>query len=236
MKKLFIALLLIMLTASGCRMAPAGPETFSANNKTYKTGFYGNLYPNEFSLTEHTTQSRKTTLVRIEHETFELYYADIGPYVSGTIYCEESQYAYAAAYYNDPTNYAFFCELGWNKTDGTRTKTVKLSNVDITMFEALLRFSNESYYDPFDKQHNSKIEIVELPLPDETRQTRMVFYKESKDALFCSPHTDYYIYDNELYMAYQYHYGDEESQKLLAVKAPEDISTYFTSFMESYLQ
>lgn len=236
-RKFFVVLLSILLLLSGCGLAPEGPESVQIDDKTYKTGFYGTLYPYEYSLTEHTLQSDDLTLVRISHDTFELYHADVGSYVEGTIYCEENQYEQALAYYANPENYTFFCTLGVNMTDGTRAQTVELSNVDTVMFDELLSFADRSYYAPFDSKHNSGVETVELPMPDNTVDTRLMFFKESNDALFCSNKgNDYYIIDNSLYMVYQYDYGHGEYEKLIAVKVPEDISTYFVSFMEPFLK
>ena len=66
--------------------------------------------------------------------------------------------------------------------------------MDTAMFDALLSFADKSYYDPFDSRHNSKVETAEFPMPDNTVDTRMVFYKESNDSLFCSTKgNDYYI-------------------------------------------
>lgn len=236
-RKFFIVLLSIMLLLSGCSLAPEEPELLQIDGKSYKTGFYGTLYPHEYPLTEYTLQSDELTLVRIDHDIFELYHADVGSYLSGTIYCEESQYEQALAYYTDPANYTFFCDLGVNMADGTRAQTVELSNVDTAIFDALLNFADKSYYDPFDSRHNSKVETVELPMPDNTVDTRMVFYKKSNDSLFCSTKgNDYYIIDNSLYMVYQYDHGHGEYEKLIAVKVPEDISTYFVAFMEVFLE
>ena len=235
MRKLFVKLLSILVLLSGCGfagLAPDGPESLQIENKTYKTGFYGPLYPNEYSLTEQTLQAGDITLVRIAHDNFELYHADVGSYAEGTVYCEDSQYEQALAYYGDPANYTYFCTLGVNMNDGT--KTVELSDVDTSVFDALLSFADASYYDPFDNRHNSKVETVELPMPDDTVDTRMVFYKESKDSLFCSAKgNEYYIIDNYLYMVYQYDFGHGEYEKQIAVEVPDNISTYFVSLMRS---
>lgn len=237
MRKFFILLLLTMFVLSGCRLMPEGLETVQINHKTYKTGFYGTLYPLQYSLTEDTLQTNDLTLVRIAHDTFELYHADAGPYADGTIYCEESQYERAVEYYNNPENYKYYCILGVDRMDGTHAQTVELSNVDAAIFDDLLSFAEKSAYDPFDRRHNAKVETVELPMPDDTVDTRMVFYKESTDGLFCSMKgTDYYIIDHALYMVYQYDYGHGKNEKLIAVKVPEHISAYFVSFMEAYLK
>lgn len=237
MGKFFVVFLSTILVLSGCGLVTEGPETLQIDNKIYKTGFYGTLYPSGYSLTEDTLQADDLTLVRIVHDTFELYHADVGPYVQGTIYCEESQYEQALAYYSDPRNYKYFCIFGVDLIGGTQARTMELPNVDTTMFDDLLSFANKSEYAPFDSWHNSKVETVELPMPDDTVDIRMVFYKESNDGLFCSTQgTDYYIIDNSLYMVYQYDYGHGEYEKLIAVKVPENISAYFVSFMEPFLK
>lgn len=234
-------ILLSGLVLSGCvltlGLAREGPEILQIDETTYKTGFYGTLYPSGYTLTECTLQAEDLTLVRIEHDTFELYHADVGPYVDGTIYCVESQYEQALEYYADPENYTYFCTLGVDLLDETRhAQTVELPDVDTAMFDALLSFAEGSVYDPFDSRHNAKVETVELPMPDNRVDTRMVFYKESKDGLFCSVKgTDYYVVDGSLYMVYQYDHGHGEYEKLIAVKVPEDISAYFVSFMEPFL-
>lgn len=233
-KKYLNSVLLIMILLSGCSLAPRGPELLQIDNKTYKTGFYGTLYPCEYSLTEHTVEGDNITLVQIAHDRFKLYHADTGSYVQGTIYCEESQYEQVSAYYGDPANYKFFCTLGVDMADGTKAQTVELSNVDTAMFDKLLSFADKSCYDPFDSRHNSKVETVDLPMPDNTADTRMVFYKESMDSLFSSGRgNQFYIVNNSLYMVYQYDYGHGEYEKLIAVKVPENISTYFVTFMKS---
>ena len=226
-----------MLLLSGSGLVPEGPEQVQIDNKTYKTGFYGTLFPHEYSLTEYTVKSDDLTLVRIAHDAFDLYHADVGPYTTGTIYCEESQYEQVLAYYSNPENYAFFCDLGVSRIDGTSSiQTVELSNVDPVLFDDLLNFAEKSSYVPFNSLHNSKVKTVELPMPDHTVDTRIVFYKESNDSLFCSSKGyDFYIIDNVLYMVYQYD-GHDEDEKLIAVKAPENISGYFVSLMEPFLK
>ena len=234
-RKRFVVLLSVLLFVSGCvGLAPEGPESLQIDGRTYRTGFYGALYPNEYTLTEQTLQADGFTLVRIDHDTFELYHADVGPYTQGTVYCEESRYEQVAAYYADPANYSFFCILGADGTDGTNPRTAELTDVDPSIFDALLSFADRSCYDPFDKRHNSGVETVELPMPDDTVDTRMVFYKESNDSLFCSGKgNEYYIIGHALYMVYQYDFGHGEYEKLIAVPVPEDISAYFVSLMDT---
>lgn len=236
MKKLCSLIFIIVLTLTGCvGLAPNEPETLEVDGKVFKTGFYGTLFPNIYVLADESLNIDNITLNKIAHDNFELYHADIGSYTEGTIYCAENDYENALAFYNDPKNYSYYCILGVD-SDTQNTQTIELSDIDTNQFNALLNFADESNYDPFDKKHNSKIEKVEIPMPDDTKDTRLVFYKESKDNLFVSSTgTDYYIINNHLYSVYQYDFGHGEYEKLIAVKVPDHISAYFIEYMKSYL-
>ncbi len=236
MKKVLALSLVLLMTLTGCvGLSPDGPETLTLGENRYKTGFYGILFPNEYELSDKKLEIDDIVLNRINHESFELYHADIGSYTEGTIYCSEKDYESALSFYNDAENYSYYCILGVD-SDTQSTKIIELTDVDTTKFNELLDFADQSNYDPFDKNHNAKIEKVELPLPDDTKDTRLVFYKQSKDDLFVSSTgTDYYIINNHLYAVYQYDFGHGEYEKLIAVKVPDEISTYFVEYMKSYL-
>lgn len=241
MKKRIPALFLTLCMAAGLltgcvRAVPAGPDCVTIDGKTYKTGFYGSLFPHEFELTGSTLSGKNLELRQIRHDSFELYHADIGSYLEGTIYCGESCYDQATAYYQNPQNYSYFCILGVNSTTSS-TRTLEIPLVDTAKFDALLDFAEASDYSPFDSKHNAAVEKVELPMPDNTKMTRMVFYKESHDSLFVSSTGDeYYIIDGVLYLVYQYDFGHGAYEKLIAVKVPEEIGRYFVEFMTPYLQ
>ena len=236
MKKFFSIVFVLVLTLTGCvGLAPDGPEMLVIGEKTYKTGFYGTLFPNDFEFDGDPFTINTIPVQKIIHPVFDLYHADIGSYDEGTIYCAEKDYDKAYAFYNNLKNYSYYCILGVN-SDTQTAKTVEIPDVDIGMSDALLEFAEKSNYDPFDQDHNAEIEKVELPMPDDTKDTRLVFYKESIDSLFVSSMgTDYYIIDNHLYAVYQYDFGYGEYEKLIAVKTPDDISTYFVDCMKSYL-
>lgn len=176
-------------------------------------------------------------LTRIAHDTFALYHADIGPYVNGTIYCEEEYYGQLQAYYSDPANITYYCRLGVDMMTGETSQTTEIPDVNPSIFEELLRFAERADYDPFDKKYNSQVETEELPMPNDTVQTRLVFYKQSKDSLFISSRGyEYYIIDDLLYFVYQYDFGHGEYEKLIAVKVPDNISAYFVAYMKPYLE
>ena len=233
---LSIILFLLVFTFCGCsELLLLGSGTLNIDGKTYKTGFYGTLFPQKFEFTDKTAEVYGLELRQLKHDKFDLYHSDVGSYDSGTLYCEESQYDKAVAYYSDPENYSYFCIIGVDSAT-TSAQTVEIDGVDTDFFDALLKFADNSMYEPFDSEHNAKIEKVDLPMPDHNKDTRFVFYKESKDSLFVSlKGAEYYIIDNSLYLAYQYDYGHGEYEKLIAVKVPEDISDYFVEFALTHL-
>ncbi len=108
--------------------------------------------------------------------------------------------------------------------------------MDTEKFEALLSFIERSSYDPFDDRKNEKNEKVELPMPERIEEQCMMFYKESRDALFTSEQANnFYIIDGTLYLTYRYDYGHGEYEKLIAVKSPDEIGAYFIALMQPYL-
>lgn len=236
MKKCLAAVLFLALMLTGCiGLMPDGPEALEGDGITLKTGFYGTLFPYEFEFEGASFDIDGITLNKIAHDKFDLYHASVGSYSEGTVYCASEDYESALAFYGDDDNYSYYCTLGVDSYTQS-TETFEIANVDKDKFCALLDFADMSGYDPFDEEHNSEIEKVELPMPDDTKDTRMVFYKESKDGLFVSSQgTDYYIFDGQMYAVYWYDHGHGEYEKLVAVKVPEDLSEYFVEFMKPYL-
>ncbi len=233
MKKFFAIFLGIILLLSGCSNFSLGvPETLESGEKIYETGFYGSLYPNNLNPEDCTLDIGNITLTKIENDKFDLYHADIGTYTEGTIYCEQSDYENAVKYYNNPNNYSYYCILSV-ASDKIVSKNIEIPDIDTVKFNALLKFADESRYDPFNMIHNNKINKVDLPMPDENKDIRINLYKESSDSLFISTTgDDYYIINNSLYLAYQYDYGKGLYEKLIAVKVPDEIGNYFVEYLK----
>ncbi len=235
MKRFFTLLFVLLFILGGCGLSPKAPEKLRADDKVYKTDFYGTLFPNEFKKENETITADGIELTKIKHDTFELYHTRTGSYTEGTVYCIEDDYKKALAFYNSPDNYSYYCILGVT-SDTTTKRTVEINEVNKDKFNSLLEFAEKSRYDPFSIKHNAGITKVELPMPDDTKDTRMIFYKESCDRLFVSSKgSDYYIIDGHLYLVFQYDFGHGEYEKLIAVKTPDDISEYFVEFMNSYI-
>ena len=230
MKKCFFVILIVSLILTGCvGLAPDAPKTLSLNGMNYQTGFYGTLFPERYQFNGETLDIQDITLNQIAHDDFQLYHAGIGPYTKGTIYCAESDYENALAFYSSPQNYSYYCIFR------SSPQVFSPSEIDTDKFDALLAFAERSNYEPFDKSHNAKIEKTEFPMPDE-KEIPLCFYKKSIDGLFVSSKgEEYYILNNHLYLVYQYDCGDGEYEKLIAVKVPDDLSTYFIEFVKPYM-
>lgn len=235
-KTLCLLLVTVILLFSGCNRQNINEiKSVKFENKIYKTGFYGTMFPYQFDYDKETFTVNNIEYKKIKHDTFNLIHADIGHYVEGTVFCDESQYDDACLYYSDPENFSYYCILGVDSAD-TVSQTVQFDDIDADKFNALLTFAENSEYIPFDSKHNDKIEKTELPMPDDKKDKRLTFYKSSNDLLFIfGEGYDFYIIDGILYSVYQYDFGHGEYEKLIAVKAPSDISDYFTEFMKPYL-
>ncbi len=231
-----IALSVLVSLLSGCvGLAPKSPESITDGKITYKTGFYGSLFPNVFEYSGDSVKAENITLNKIVHDKFVLYHADVGSYVEGTIYCDEKDYDNVQSYYDNPENYSYYCILGVD-SETQNTKAIEIADVDTDKFYDLLTFAEDNTYDPFDKEHNSNIEQITLPMPDDDANTRIVFYKESLDSLFVSTTgNEYYIIDNQLYLVYRYDFGHGEYEELIAVKIPDEISRYFVEYLKPLL-
>ena len=229
----FLSSIVCLFCFSGCGMAPDGPKKVLIEDDTYVTGFYGSMFPHEFEYTEESYLVDDTEFRRIEHEQFELVHALVGSYTEGTIYCKESQCDEVKTYYADADNFTYFCLIGTPKKD-VSPLAVDISEIDTEKFDALTLFAEKNSYNPFDFKKNDGIEKIELPIPDDTKSPRLVFYKESKDGLFASSKGEYFhIIDGELILVFYYDMGHGEYEKLVAVKVPEELSDYIIHFLNT---
>ncbi|MBQ8296599.1 MAG: hypothetical protein IJX77_02310 [Ruminococcus sp.] len=235
MKRIIAALIPFLLLLTGCAdLRLLLSDSVDVNDKTYKTGFYGSLIPDELDYSGETYSVGKTEYKQLEHDRFDLIRSDSGMYTSGTIYCSEEQFSEAELYYSDPENFSYYCTIGAESTDNT-PYTLNIDDIDTDMFNALIEFADNSSYDPFDSKHNDKIDKAELPIPDNYITHRLNFYKESNDSLFTSSKGhEFHIIDDELYLVFYYDYGHGEYEKLVGVKVPEEISGYIVEYIKPY--
>lgn len=231
MKKFLLFVIVCSLFLSGCViMAPAGPETVNINGATYITGFYGKLFPHSLKQIQNPFTLDNITFRQLKHDQFDLYHANVGPYTEGSIYCAESDYEDALAFYSDPGNYTYHCQF-------SESRTMELTDIDTDMFDALLQFAEESSYNPFSATHNSRIKTVNLPMPESLKEAELCFYKKSCDSLFISTRgTHYYIYEDHLYLVFYFDFGHGKHEKLVAAKLPDDLSSYFLELIKPQME
>lgn len=225
-----VAAIVATLCLSGCGIQYYINDSVPIEGNMYKRGFYGDLYPTNVVCTEETYDLEGLEFQRVVHHKFDLVHADIGEYVSGTLYCNEEQWEEAEAYYSNPNNFRYYCEIGTPKKD-KESEVMEIPDVDVVIFEELLTFAAESEYNPFEPK--SKTKTVDLPMPDDEESPKIVFYKESIDGSFISLKAySFHIIDNQLYLVYYYDYGEGRYKKLVAVPAPKEISDYFIGYLE----
>ena len=230
---LALSLLLdIALPLAGCTGLYGAPDSISNGEKSYLTGFYGEMIPQEFSRTAQTITVNGEDYRRVKHKRFELYHGYVGLYSNGTIYCAEDQFEEASLYYADPENFTYHLVVG-----NPVTVSATLKDVDYQRFEELLDFVSKNAYDPFDPLHNSLVEKVTLPMPEDYGDGEIHFFKTSKDDLFTTEGNTFHIVEDEMYLLFYYDGGADSDgiEKMIAVKLPEELSEYFVPLVQEHL-
>lgn len=224
--KLFICSLAAFVLSGCMRMASEPPEYLELGNERYRTRFYGDLYPNGLEFTKEEFSIEGETYRRVKNDKFNWIHGFIGP-KGETVYCKESEWDEAKAYYEDDTNYEYYCEIGV-ETVTEKPVTKRIQNMDSEKLQALQNFAKESDYDPFNPRKKVEKEIIDIP--DEKQCPQLIFYKKSKDGYFISYRGSYFfIIDKKLYLLY-YYKGENEMH---IVKVPEELSDYFISVVNN---
>ena len=228
----FIPLLILVLCFSSCSLNLDKPDTVTIEGKEYKKAFVGELYP------------------------FDEFDSDDGVTVSGNLYCKYSQTAYdcyiaydrnaepnvyfsseqfdeAFSFYNDASNFNFFCLLG-NIHDEKDQKILEIQEIDSLMFNSLLEYSAKNDYNTFASFNNEDgIKKVPIPHPNNWTDDEIHFYKESKDGAFStSKGYTFIMVDDRICLLYQYDFGDENNPIMLVREIPEDMSEYFCTLLK----
>lgn len=203
-----------------------GPESITINDTTYRNGFYGDLWPRNLSYDSGPVTVGKNDFYHVENDRFDWVHSDIGVDDCGILYCAESQWEQAFAYYSDSDNFTYYCRV-------TRKRSLfdlyTVSDMDAEMFNALFDFAKGHNYNPFGT--DPSIQTQDLPLPDYDESPVLVFYCESNDGYFTSfKGYSYHIIDGKLWKVFQYRYGDEQVLRVSGV--PEKIGAYFVELVE----
>jgi len=213
---------------TGCVLQDDVPQTVTVEGKTYQCGFYGDLYP-IIDITDTVYEVDGNRFYQVESDKHDwLCCFDVVTVSEGTVYCEESQWETACAYYTNAENYTYYCQVGTKRID-YEPELYEISEIDKEKFEELMAFGEEHEYRPFGG--NSKIEKQTLPMPDKSESPRLFFYRESKDGCFTSyKGSHFYVVDGQLFLTYQYQMDTEE---WIAIAVPESLSEYFISIVSN---
>lgn len=236
MKKIFVPGLCIFmvmsLTSCSVMSRKLVPNKVSIENTTYRTGFYGDLWPQNLEEHGESYTVRGIEYFHIKNEKLDLVHSDAGTDECGVLYCNESQYEKAAMYYRNPDNFVFYCMVGSSASE--YEGRVVIEDFDSQKFDELSEFAIANSYNPFDKLHNSRTKTLHLPIPDFDTNPPLVFYKESTDGYFTSfKGNKYHIIDDQLYLLFYYDYGHGEYEEMQCVQVPEEISKYIVELVQS---
>lgn len=228
-KSFFAGILsLTLLTLIGCPLLEnlmEPPESLSHNGKTYKSGFYGDLY----FINGNTSLGSDT----FDYKNFTFYDLDFPGHdwiayhnVNTKIYTTESTFESERAFYSSDENFNFRCTI--TCTDNSE-QSLEITNPDPEKFSRLLTYASAHEYDPFhagaDKGQRRH------PLPDPSSEHyEASFYKVSKDGLFISYKGNHFVMqDGKLQLLYYYDYANGNSSRdgMYTVELPSDIEPYF---------
>lgn len=219
----------LSLTLCACHINNMKPRTVTINGVTYRNRFYGDLYPANFTYGSDYYKAGTAQFRRTNCDKFDLIKIATDGTPSEMIYCAESQWEQAQAYYTNENNFIYYCMIGTpNIYKDTLIKTVP--NIDHNKFDALMAFAKENSYNPFSS--NDKVKTLRMPFPDEEKSPRLVFYKESKDGFFTSFKGNlFHIINGKLLLVFYYDHGHGKYEELVAVDVPDELGQYFITLL-----
>lgn len=232
--------MLVILPVMLCFVLTAcsAPETVTIDGTVYRSGFYGNLFPANMTYGSDIYTVNRIEFRRVICDRYNWMHTSNGTTTGGTIYCDDGQWEQAKTYYEDASNFIFYCEAGVeNVYEDRKPAIVDLSEgIDPLKFDTLMDFAASNSYDPFDTKKNESVETIRLPIPDSGESPRLVFYKESKDGWFASDKSyQFHIVDETLLLVFYYDYGHGEYEELVAVEVPDELGRYFIELLAQYV-
>jgi hypothetical protein len=247
-KFLPLLLCLLLLPLAGCdsvkRMIGHAivPERVTIDGVTYRTGFYGDLYPVFGSVGDIGSVTRQKEIIyddgmrtfhRVTYQGHDWVHSHIGRLGGGVVYCAESQWEQMRVYYADPSHFTYYYGIGYYVSE----TAVQLPEMDPEKFEALLAFGDENGYDPFDERANEIIMQKARRLPESEFQQGVCFYKVSEDGYFMTVKQPmYFVRDGKLLLVFVHDGGRDNGgvKEVLAVDVPDALGRYFIELMERY--
>lgn len=201
------------------------PETVEIDGKTYRNGFYGDLWPENLTYKGDSYKDGNNEFYHVVCEQFDWVHSSIGSTTNGVLYCAEGEWEKACEYYSNSDNFTYYCRIG-AQYESSGPVLVTIPNIDSTKFDELLAFADKNSYNPFGS--NKDVKTRRLPIPDENESPELVFYKESKDGFFTSfQGNEFLVIDGKLLLLFYYDYGHGEYEELVAVEVPDELGKYF---------
>lgn len=203
------------------------PEIVTIEDKEYKLANEFNVFPVSQLLRSNIINIEKTTYYKYPVTSFDCY---ITYDISGLpcIYFDIEKYDEAMSYYNNSSNYNFFCLLG-NVYEDEPKQLLKLEKDYPEMLDKLIKFSKEKEYKLFGVNND---ELKEIPILDLNSFTKneIHLYKRSIDEAFTTSKGYKYIeFENKLYLLYSY---DFKKNCMNLIYIPTEISDYFVNFLD----
>ena len=203
------------------------PKTVTIGGTTYRNGFYGDLWSKNLSYKGESYKIENKEFYHVDCEQFDWVHSSIGKTTSGVLYCAENQWEQAYEYYNNKDNFTYYCRIG-AQYDDRDPVLVSIPNIDTTKFDELISFANMNGYNPFGS--NKDVKTCRQPIPDRDESPELTFYKESNDGYFASDQGyKFFVLDGKFLLLF---YFDGETDELVAVEAPDELSKYFIELME----
>jgi hypothetical protein len=204
---------------------------------TYRTGFYGDLYPVFGEVGDIGTETLQREIVyeyvthefrRVDFEGHDWVHSYIGEYTGGTVYCAESQWEQMRDYYADPANFEYYYSVSGEVVD--------IPEIDPQKFDQLVAFGNENNYKPFSQSSNEKVMQKARRMPESQFHEGVGFGKVSKDGYFLEMASQYFVNDGKLLLLFRHDFGTYNGgiEEVIAVDVPDELGQYFIDLLERY--
>lgn len=229
MKKHLIFLLAFLTCFLGaCSTKFDLPETVKIDGVSYQSAYNGMLYPtDEANVSNEAVIQGLCTFHRFDHPEYDCYitYNDSGEPV---IYFAEDQFEAAKAYYDDPSNYRYYCMVGNIFED---PDVYEIPEMEPERLDALIAFCDKYDYDPT-TSYQKTVETRFVPVQEDWTAGELRFRKESNDGCFSSGDHIFQLVDGALAMVYTYDLESENGYQMEIVDFPPELSDYFTELLK----
>ena len=220
------------------------PTSVTIEGVTYRSGFYGELYPlfGQVGDIGSDTLQKETVFdvgshqfCRVGFEGHDWIHSFIGSYSGGTVYCAENEWEQMRDYYADPSNFEYYLGVGHYMIENS----VSIPEIDTQRFDELLAFGNENQYKPFDRQSNEAAMKKVRRIPEAEYLGGICFYKVSNDGYFTTiKNPMYFVHGGKLLLVF-YHDGGRDNggiREVVAIDVPDELGQYFIELSERYQQ